>query len=148
MAKNEVPSIKLRRTSAGNLRNFFFFFTIIGIASIFFVRTFSSENLIFQMVIPGIVVILYSILIFQKMRCFTICFALGNMNSMFGGNMFADMDKMFGQQIGSIQNMLRDGNRNMITNGKNQNNQLANNKRGSGGNGNMMAAFSSGGMPE
>ena len=62
------------------------------------------------------------------------------MNSMFGGNMFADMDKMFGQQIGSIQNMLRDGNRNMITNGKNQNNQLANNKRGSGGNGNMMAA--------
>ena len=66
MAKNEVPSIKLRRTSAGNLRNFFFFFTIIGIASIFFVRTFSSGNLIFQMVVPGIVVILYSILIFQK----------------------------------------------------------------------------------
>ncbi len=66
MAKNEVPSIKLRRTSAGNLRNFFFFFTIIGIASIFFVRTFSSGDLIFQMVVPGLVVILYSILIFQK----------------------------------------------------------------------------------
>ena len=66
MAKNEVPSVKLRRTSAGNLRNFFFFFTIIGIASIFFVRTFSYGNLIFQMVVPGIVVILYSILIFQK----------------------------------------------------------------------------------
>lgn len=66
MAKNEVSSVKLRRTSAGNLRNFFFFFTIIGVASIFFVRTFGSENLIFQMVIPGIVVILYSILIFQK----------------------------------------------------------------------------------
>ena len=66
MAKNEVPSVKLRRTSAGNLRNFFFFFTIIGIASIFFVRTFSSGDLIFQMVVPGLVVILYSILIFQK----------------------------------------------------------------------------------
>ncbi|WP_435162539.1 MotA/TolQ/ExbB proton channel family protein [Candidatus Pelagibacter bacterium nBUS_25] len=66
MAKNEVSSIKLRRTSAGNLRNFFFFFTIIGIASIFFVRTFSSGDLIFQMVVPGLVVILYSILIFQK----------------------------------------------------------------------------------
>jgi flagellar motor component MotA len=66
MAKNEFPSIKLRRTSAGNLRNFFFFFTIIGIASIFFVRTFSSGDLIFQMVVPGLVVILYSILIFQK----------------------------------------------------------------------------------
>ena len=66
MAKNEVSSVKLRRTSAGNLRNFFFFFTIIGIASIFFVRTFSSGDLIFQMVVPGLVVILYSILIFQK----------------------------------------------------------------------------------
>ena len=66
MAKNEVSIVKLRRTSAGNLRNFFFFFTIIGIASIFFVRTFSSGNLIFQMVVPGIVVVLYSILIFQK----------------------------------------------------------------------------------
>ena len=66
MAKNEVSSVKLRRTSAGNLRNFFFVFTIIGIASIFFVRTFSSGDLIFQMVVPGLVVILYSILIFQK----------------------------------------------------------------------------------
>ena len=37
MAKNEVPTVKLRRTSAGNLRNFFFIFTIIGVASIFIV---------------------------------------------------------------------------------------------------------------
>ena len=28
MAKNEVPTVKLRRTSAGNLRNFFFIFTV------------------------------------------------------------------------------------------------------------------------
>ena len=29
MAKNEVPTVKLRRTSAGNLRNFFFMFNLV-----------------------------------------------------------------------------------------------------------------------
>ena len=66
MAKNGIPNIKLRRTSAGNLRNFFFLFTIIGIASIFLVRTFTFDSLVFQMTVPGLVIILYSVLIFQK----------------------------------------------------------------------------------
>ena len=66
MAKNGIPNIKLRRTSAGNLRNFFFLFTIIGIASIFLVRTFTFDSLIFQMTVPGLVIVLYSVLIFQK----------------------------------------------------------------------------------
>jgi methyl-accepting chemotaxis protein len=66
MAKNGIPNIKLRRTSAGNLRNFFFLFTIIGIASIFLVRTFTFDSLVFQMTVPGLVIVLYSVLIFQK----------------------------------------------------------------------------------
>ena len=43
MAKNEVPTVKLRRTSAGNLRNFFFVFTVIGVASIVIVRMFPAN---------------------------------------------------------------------------------------------------------
>ena len=69
MAKEkEIPTVKLRRTSAGNLRNFFFFFTIIGIASIVFVRFFfTSSNLLFmQMAIPALVVLFYSVFIFNK----------------------------------------------------------------------------------
>ena len=66
MAKNDIPNIKLRRTSAGDLKNFFFLFTIMGIASIFFVRTFTFDSLIFQMTVPGLVIVLYSVLIFQK----------------------------------------------------------------------------------
>ena len=66
MAKNGIPNIKLRRTSAGDLKNFFFLFTIMGIASIFFVRTFTFDSLIFQMTVPGLVIVLYSVLIFQK----------------------------------------------------------------------------------
>lgn len=66
MAKNGIPNIKLRRTSAGDLKNFFFLFTIMGIASIFLVRTFTFDSLVFQMTVPGLVIVLYSVLIFQK----------------------------------------------------------------------------------
>lgn len=66
MAKNDIPNIKLRRTSAGDLKNFFFLFTIMGIASIFLVRTFTFDSLVFQMTVPGLVIVLYSVLIFQK----------------------------------------------------------------------------------
>ena len=48
MAKNKIPTVKLRRISAGNLKNYFFFFTVIGIASIHFVRIVTLDSLIFQ----------------------------------------------------------------------------------------------------
>jgi len=66
MAKNKIPTVKLRRISAGNLKNYFFFFTVIGIASIHFVRIVTLDSLIFQMVVPGLVVLFYAILIFNK----------------------------------------------------------------------------------
>ena len=66
MAKNEVPTVKLRRTSAGNLRNFFFVFTVIGVASIVIVRMFPANSLLLQMAIPGLVVLFYAIFIFNK----------------------------------------------------------------------------------
>jgi hypothetical protein len=68
MAKNEVPTVKLRRTSAGNLRNFFFIFTVIGIASIVIVRMFPANSLLLQMALPGLVVLFYAIFIFNKGR--------------------------------------------------------------------------------
>ena len=67
MAKNEVPTVKLRRTSAGNLRNFFFIFTVIGVASIVIVRGF-QDSLLLQMALPGLVVLFYAIFIFNKGR--------------------------------------------------------------------------------
>ena len=68
MAKNEVPTVKLRRTSAGNLRNFFFIFTVIGVASIAIVRLFPANSLLLQMALPGLVVLFYAIFIFNKGR--------------------------------------------------------------------------------
>ena len=67
MAKNEVPTVKLRRTSAGNLRNFFFIFTVIGVASIVIVRGL-QDSLLLQMALPGLVVLFYAIFIFNKGR--------------------------------------------------------------------------------
>lgn len=67
MAKNEVPTVKLRRTSAVNLRNFFFIFTVIGVASIVIVRGL-QDSLLLQMALPGLVVLFYAIFIFNKGR--------------------------------------------------------------------------------
>ena len=66
MAKSEIPTVKLRRTSAGNLRNFFFFFTVLGIVSILFVRVITLDSLSFQMGVPSLVVIFYAVFIFNK----------------------------------------------------------------------------------
>ena len=69
MAKNEVPTVKLRRTSAGNLRNFFFIFTVIGVASIVIVRGL-QESLLLQMALPGLVVFFMQFLYSIKEKCF------------------------------------------------------------------------------
>ena len=66
MAKNEIPSVKLRVTSSSNLRNFFFLFTILGIGSIVFVRNVTLDSLIFQMSLPALVVLLYAVFIYTK----------------------------------------------------------------------------------
>ena len=66
MAKSEIPTVKLRRTSAGNLRNFFFFFTVLGIVSILFVRVITLDSLIFQMGVPSLVVLFYAVFIFNR----------------------------------------------------------------------------------
>ena len=66
MAKSEIPTVKLRVTSAGNLRNFFFIFTILGIGSIVFVRFITLDSLIFQMTLPALVVLLYAVFVYSK----------------------------------------------------------------------------------
>ena len=66
MAKSEIPTVKLRVTSAGNLRNFFLIFTILGIGSIVFVRFVTLDLLIFQMTLPALVVLFYAVFIYSK----------------------------------------------------------------------------------
>ena len=66
MAKSEIPTVKLRVTSADNLRNFFFLFTILGIGSIVLVRTITLDSLIFQMTLPALVVLLYAVFVYSK----------------------------------------------------------------------------------
>jgi len=68
MAKSEIPSAKIRTTSAGNLKVFFLLFAAIGFASILFVRKFTFDSLIFQMVLPSAVVVIYAFIIFSKGR--------------------------------------------------------------------------------
>ena len=63
MEKSEIPTVKLRVTSAGNLRNFFFLFTILGIGSIVLVRFITLDSLIFQMTLPALVVFLTTVVI-------------------------------------------------------------------------------------
>ena len=67
MAKEkEIPTTKVRKVFSGNLRNFFMFFTILGAASIYFVRIVTLNSLFFQMAVPSLVVIFYAIFIFNK----------------------------------------------------------------------------------
>ena len=66
MAKSEISTVKLRVTSAGNLRNFFFLFTILGIGSIVLVRFITLDSLIFQMTLPALVVLLYAVFVYSK----------------------------------------------------------------------------------
>ena len=64
MEKSEIPTVKSKVTSAGNLRNFFFLFTILGIGSIVLVR--SIDTLIIQMTVPALVVLLYAVFVYSK----------------------------------------------------------------------------------
>ena len=66
MEKSEIPTVKSKVTSAGNLRNFFFLFTILGIGSIVLVRFITLDSLIFQMTLPALVVLLYAVFIYSK----------------------------------------------------------------------------------
>jgi len=69
MAKKEIPTAKLRITTAKDLRNFFLFFFALGVGSIFLVREINFENnLIFQMLVPSLVVVFYATFIFRKGR--------------------------------------------------------------------------------
>jgi len=64
MTTSERPSAKVRITNPKNLRNFFFFFTVLGVFSIFLTK--SMDSLIIQMALPSLVVFSYSVFIFNK----------------------------------------------------------------------------------
>ena len=66
MAKNEVPTVKLRRTSAGNLRNFFHLYCNWCCINSHCKRF--QDSLLLQMALPGLVVLFYAIFIFNKGR--------------------------------------------------------------------------------